>query len=64
VATVFSVMNMCGNFGAMLFPFAVGWLVRETGNWDLVLFIFAGIFAVDAICWALLNPKGPLFLEN
>lgn len=61
VATVFSVMNMCGNFGATLFPLAIGWLVHRTGNWDLVLFIFAGIFAVDAVCWALLNPKGPLF---
>lgn len=61
VATVFSVMNMCGNFGAALFPLAIGWLVQHTGNWDLVLFIFAGIFAVDAVCWALLNPKGPLF---
>jgi hypothetical protein len=28
------------------------------------LFIFAGIFAVDAVCWALLNPKGPLFPEG
>jgi nitrate/nitrite transporter NarK len=62
-ATVFSVMNMCGNFGAMLFPIVIGWLVRRTGNWDLALFIFAGIFAVDAVCWALLNPKEPLFPE-
>jgi sugar phosphate permease len=61
VATVFSVMNMCGNFGATLFPLAIGWLVHKTGNWDLVLFIFAGIFALDAVCWALLNPKEPLF---
>ena len=61
VATVFSVMTMCGNFGATLFPLAIGWLVQKTGNWDLVLFIFAGIFALDAVCWALLNPKEPLF---
>lgn len=64
VATVFSVMNMCGNFGATLFPLAIGWLVHKTGNWDLVLFIFAGIFALDAVCWALLNPKEPLFEGN
>jgi MFS family permease len=64
VATVFSAMNMCGNFGAALFPLAIGWLRAHTGNWDLVLFIFAGIFAVDAICWALLNPKEPLFAEE
>jgi MFS family permease len=64
VATVFSVMNMCGGFGAVLFPVAIGWLVRYTGNWDLVLFIFAGMFALDAVFWYLLNPKGPLFPEK
>lgn len=63
-ATVFSVMNMCGNFGAMLFPVTIGWVVSRTGNWNLALFVFAGIFAVDAVCWALLNPKGPLFPEG
>ena len=36
VATVFSTMNMCGNFGASLFPIAAGWLVAQTGNWNLI----------------------------
>jgi nitrate/nitrite transporter NarK len=61
VATVFATMNMSGNFGAMLFPFAVGWLVAATGNWNLALLLFAGLFAIDAVCWAMLNPKGTLF---
>jgi ACS family D-galactonate transporter-like MFS transporter len=61
VATVFSSMNMCGNFGAALFPITAGWLVATTGNWNLILFLFAGVMAVDAICWAVLNPKGTLF---
>lgn len=61
VATVFSVMNMCGNFGAALFPKAAGWLVVITGNWNFILFLFAGIMAVDAVCWAFLNPQGTLF---
>jgi MFS family permease len=63
VATVFSVMNMCGNVGAFLFPVAVGWFVQQTGQWDFVLFLFAGIFVADAVCWALLNPRGTLFEE-
>lgn len=58
VATVFGTMNMCGNFGAALFPITAAWLVSATGNWNLMLFLFAGIMAVDAVCWALLNPKG------
>ena len=61
VATVFSVMNMCGNFGAALFGQLAGSLRERTWSWDSALFAFAGIFAIDAVCWALLNPRGPLF---
>ncbi len=61
VATVFSSMNMCGNIGAALFPITAGWLVARTGNWNLMLFLFALIMAVDAVCWAFLNPRGTLF---
>lgn len=63
IATVFSVMNMCGNIGAMLFPPVVGWLAQRYGRWDLALFLFVAIFALDAVCWALLNPRGTLFEE-
>ena len=61
VATVFSTMNMFGHLGAALFPITAGWLVAQTGNWNLILFLFAGLMAIDALCWALLNPKGTLF---
>lgn len=64
VGTVISTMNMCGNIGAGLFPLGVGLLVEKTGRWDLVLPIFAAIFAIDAICWALLNPSRPLFEDD
>jgi MFS family permease len=64
VGTVFSVMNMSGNIGAALFPPVVGWLVSSTGQWDMVLFLFAGIFIADAVCWAFLNPQRPLFEES
>lgn len=61
VATVFSTMNMFGNIGAALFPLTAGWLVSKTDNWNLILFLFAGVMAIDAVCWALLNPRGTLF---
>jgi sugar phosphate permease len=64
VGMVISVMNMCGNVGAGLFPLAVGHLVARTGRWDLVLPLFAAIFFIDGVCWALLNPKRPLFEED
>jgi MFS family permease len=64
VATVFSIMNTCGNIGAAVFPVVVGWFVQRSGNWNMMLFVFAGIFVVDAVCWAVLNPKQPLFPED
>ncbi|MFN0128689.1 MAG: MFS transporter [Verrucomicrobiales bacterium] len=64
VATVFSTMNMFGNMGAALFPVTAGWLVASTGNWNLILFLFAAVMAIDALCWALLNPRGTLFGDN
>jgi MFS family permease len=63
VATVFSTMNMCGNFGAAMFPWAVGRIVKHTGDWNYALLLFAALFALDAVCWAVLNPKGTLFDE-
>jgi MFS family permease len=64
VATVFSTMNMCGNFGAALFPLTAGWLVARTDNWNLILFLFAGVMAIDTLCWAFLNPQGTLFGDD
>src|SRR5207247_2234591 len=64
VAPVFATMNMAGNVGAGLFPYAVGLLVSRTGNWNLTLLLFAGMFAGSAVCWALLNPKRTLFEES
>ena len=61
VATVFSTMNMFGNLGAALFPLTAGWLVAQTGNWNLILVLFAFVMAIDALCWAFLNPQGTLF---
>jgi MFS family permease len=64
VAPVFATMNMAGNVGAGIFPFAVGQLVGLTGDWNVTLLLFSGLFAGSAVCWALLNPKGTLFEER
>ena len=64
VAVVFATMNMCGNVGAGIFPFAVGQIAGSTGNWNLTLLLFGGMYAGAAVCWAVLNPKGTLFEER
>jgi MFS family permease len=62
VAPVFATMNMVGNFGAMLFPVVVPWVVgEESRNWDRVLLMFAGIHLTAAFFWALLDPRGTVF---
>jgi nitrate/nitrite transporter NarK len=63
VAPVFATMNMAGNIGAGVFPYAVGQLVRATGNWNDTILLFAGMFAGSTVCWLFLNPKGTLFRE-
>ena len=64
VAPVFATMNMSGNIGAGIFPFAVGQLVVLTGNWNATLLLFAALYAVSAVCWAALNPRGTLVAES
>lgn len=59
VATVFSLVNMCGNFGAALFPLVTGLILERTGSWNAVVFLFAAIFAIDAIIWYFINPAKP-----
>lgn len=60
VAAVFSVMNLAGNVGAIIFPMAVPRLVHATGSWDLALFLFAGLHAAAAVCWLFVHLDGPL----
>lgn len=64
VATVFSFVNMSGNLGAALFAYLGGMLKERTGSWAPALFLFVMTFVAAGICWALLNPKGPLFPED
>ncbi len=61
VSTVNSVMNMTGNFGAMLFPLAVPLLLGEDQNWNVVLVTFGALYLGSAVCWLLLKPDGTVF---
>jgi MFS family permease len=61
VATVFSTMNMAGNLAAVLFPLLVPYLIKWSGNWDLVFYTFAGVDAGAALCWIMFDPRGNLY---
>lgn len=51
-------VNMCGNLAAAACPVLVGMLFEWTANWNLVLALFAGIYLLGGICWALVSPHG------
>lgn len=64
VAAVNGVMNMCGNFGAMIFPLVVPWLLDRTGSWDAVLVSFGCLYFAATLCWWLLKPDGSVFDQS
>jgi ACS family glucarate transporter-like MFS transporter len=66
VRPVFSLMNMWGNLGALVFPQVVARLVGNgpTANWDSVLPVFAAMYAIAGVCWLGFNPDRPIVPES
>ena len=64
VAPVFGLMNMSGNLGAWLFPMVVPLLLGTPKNWDMVMLLFAGIYAAAALCWIPFNANGTIVKER
>ncbi|MBI3865753.1 MAG: MFS transporter [Planctomycetia bacterium] len=60
-AVLAGAMNMMGNIGAYYCPKQVGQLFfsieNSTGNWTLVLWLFAGVNFVAALAWIFVNPS-------
>ncbi|MCC7420072.1 MAG: MFS transporter [Planctomycetaceae bacterium] len=61
---VFATMNMAGNLGAAAFPILVPFLLKlperlgaSFSGWDLVLFVFGGIYLLSAVFWLGINPN-------
>lgn len=54
-ATIFALMNMCGNIGAAISPIVVGVFIQRLG-WSSILPLFGGIYLAAATCWIFLNP--------
>ena len=60
-AVLAGAMNMMGNIGAYYCPKQVGLLFvsieNSAGNWNLVLWLFAGVNLVAALAWLFVNPQ-------
>ena len=54
-------MNMMGNFGSMLSPVAIGYILKYTGNnWNICLYSVAAAYLLGTFCWPLMDPVTPL----
>ncbi len=53
-------MNMMGNFGGVVAPTAIGWILDLTGSWDLTVYISAATYVAGALCWFFIDPVTPL----
>tara|TARA_R110002095_G_scaffold122994_1_gene106879 strand:+ start:4610 stop:5923 length:1314 start_codon:yes stop_codon:yes gene_type:complete len=64
-SVVIAVVNMAGVFGSYSSPIIVGRLFNyiksmEVPNWNLVLFLFVGVYLAATLSWALINPYNSL----
>ena len=64
VATVFSIMNMSGNLGAVIFPLVAALFQEATGSWNSVLLLSGAMYIGAAASWLLLNPAGTIFMQS
>jgi MFS family permease len=63
-AVLFGLMNMVGNIGAYLCPPRVGRMFDDvqqgSGDWNVILWLFAGVNAAGALTWVFVNPRRPV----
>lgn len=63
--TVSGAMNMLGNFGGMVGPLVVGWVLTLTNrDWQQVFIITSIIYSLGAFCWLFIDPVTPLEREK
>jgi MFS family permease len=58
--SVFAVMNMGGNFGAMLFPTVMQKFVAWYGDWSCVPWFVACLLFLSSLCWLLVAADRPV----
>jgi hypothetical protein len=47
----------------MLCPLIVAYSVERYGSWDFPLYLMGSLFIVGAVCWLIVDPRRPVFLE-
>lgn len=58
---VSAAMNTAGQLAGIVCPIAVAYIVRETGNWSLPLYLLGALFLAGAVSWMFVDPRRPVF---
>jgi ACS family glucarate transporter-like MFS transporter len=59
--TLSGAMNMMGNFGGVVSPVAIGYILQNTGgNWDITFYISAAVYFMGVFCWLFLDSVTPI----
>ncbi len=59
--TLSGAMNMMGNLGGVVSPILIGYILTWTNrNWDVALYVSAGVYFAGTFCWLALDPVTPL----
>ncbi len=54
-------MNMMGNFGGGLAAIVIGYILAWTHhNWNVVIYIAAGVYFLGTFCWLFIDPVTPI----
>jgi ACS family glucarate transporter-like MFS transporter len=59
--TLSGTMNMVGNLGGSLSSVVIAYILNHSGNnWDMVLYVRAGVYFIGIFFWLMLDPVTPL----
>jgi MFS family permease len=54
-------MNMMGNMAGFVAPWLGGYILQRTGdNWNILLYVMAGVYFLGTLCWPFIDPTTPL----
>jgi MFS family permease len=54
-------MNMMGNMAGFVAPTAAGYILRYTGgDWNMNLYVMAGVYLLGTLTWPFIDPVTPL----
>lgn len=54
-------MNMMGNLGGALGPYVTPYILEASDhNWNVVIWVAAGTYAISTLCWMFIDPVTPI----